>query len=495
MKKSIFGILLQLESLFLSLTALISYFYKEKDWWVFLSCAAISFLIGAVNISIRKWQNRNDYYNAHKYFSRADSFMVVALTWVLFSIIGMIPFIHLMGMGVTDAFFETMSGFTTTGSTVISDIDSMSYGLKFWRSTIQWMGGLGIVVFTFALMPTGEMRNNNIFSAETTGISLDKLSPKISSTARRLMVIYLILTAACSALYYAGPMNAFEAVCHSFTTISTGGFSTYTASIAHFNSPYIEYVCSIFMLLSSVNFGLYYYAFIRKWYVIRNNEEMNMFFKIVLLFIVAFMILFYFVPATAENAASLPTGLEERFRTALFHVSTLISSTGFASSKFDYVAWGDAYLMPTLLMMTIGACAGSTGGGIKVVRFIVTVKAIRNEFVKQLHPRAMLSVNLGGQMIKEERVRRTLSFIIIYMVLVVVGITIMTYFGVDTVTGLGSTITALSNIGPGAGVAGPSCNFADLHPAAKWLMSFYMLVGRLEIYTVLFLFMPSFYKK
>lgn len=495
MKKSIFGILLQLESVFLVLTSLISLLYKEEDWWVFLSCAAISFFIGAVNICIRKWQDRHNYNKKQKYFSRADSFMVVALTWVLFSLIGMIPFIHLMGMGVTDAFFETMSGFTTTGSTVISDIDGISNGLKFWRSIIQWMGGLGIVVFTFALMPMGEMRNNNIFSAETTGISLDKLSPKISSTARRLMVIYLILTGTCAALYYAGPMNAFDAVCHSFTTISTGGFSTYTASIAHFNSPYIEYVCSIFMLLSSVNFGLYYYAFIRRWYVIRNNEEMNMFFKIVFVFVLAFMILFYFVPATTDNISTLPVGLEERFRTALFHVSTLISSTGFASSKFDYVAWGDAYLMPTLLMMTIGACAGSTGGGIKVVRFIVGVKAIRNEFIKQLHPKAMLSVNLGGQLVKEERVRRALSFIIIYMVLVVVGITIMAYFGVDTITGLGGTITALSNIGPGAGVTGPASNFSEIHPVAKWLMSFYMLVGRLEIYTVLFLFMPSFYKK
>ena len=495
MKKSIFGTLLQLESVFLLITGAVSLFYKEEDWWVFMSCAAISFLIGAVNISIRKCQSRNNNEHCHKYFSRADSFMVVTMTWVLFSLIGMIPFIYLNGMDITDAFFETMSGFTTTGATVISDIDSMSNGLKFWRCITQWMGGLGIVVFTFALMPTGEMRNNNIFSAETTGISLDKLSPKISSTARRLMIIYLILTVCCAALYYAGPMSAFDAVCHSFTTISTGGFSNYTASMAHFNSKYIEYVCSVFMLLSSINFGLYYYAAVRKWYIIQNNEEINVFFKIVCISIVIFMLLFYFVPATIENMASLPMGIEEIFRTSLFHVSTIISSTGFAASKYDYVAWGDAYLMPTLLMMTIGACAGSTAGGMKVVRFIVGAKAIRNEFIKQLHPRAILSVNLGGQILKEERVRRTLGFILIYVVLVIIGITIMTYFGMDTVTSLGSSITALSNIGPGAGLTGPSNNFSEIHPITKWLISFYMLVGRLEIYTVLFLFMPSFYKK
>ncbi|MBQ2362708.1 MAG: TrkH family potassium uptake protein, partial [Bacteroidaceae bacterium] len=217
MKKRIFGILLQLESLFLVLTSLVSLIYKEKDWWVFLLCAIISFTIGAISISIKKWEDKINNHT-HKYFSRADSFMVVALTWVLFSIIGMIPFIEIAGMGITDAFFETMSGFTTTGSSVINDIDSLSYGLKFWRSISQWMGGLGIVVFTFALVPTGEMRNNNIFSAEATGITLDKFSPKIGSTARRLLMIYAILTIVCTICYYLGPMNLFDAICHSFTT-------------------------------------------------------------------------------------------------------------------------------------------------------------------------------------------------------------------------------------------------------------------------------------
>ena len=243
-----------------------------------MMCAIISFFIGAITISISKWQSKRN--KIEKYLSRADSFMVVALTWVLFSFIGMIPFIKLEGMSITDAFFETMSGFTTTGASVISDIDGIGYGLKFWRSIIQWMGGLGIVVFTFALVPTGEMRNNNIFSAEATGISLDKFSPKIGSTARRLLAIYIILTAMCAGLYYIGPMNLFDSICHALTTTATGGFSTHTASIAYFNSPYIEYVCAIFMLLSSLNFGMYYYAFIKRWDIIKSNEELNIFLKI-----------------------------------------------------------------------------------------------------------------------------------------------------------------------------------------------------------------------
>lgn len=495
MKKSIFGTLLQLESVFLIITAAVSFFYNEKDWWVFLSCAAMSFVIGAITISIGKWKSRHNNEEQVKYFSRADSFMVVTLTWVLFSLIGMVPYIMLENMPVADAMFEAISGFTTTGASVISDVDGLSHGLKFWRCITQWMGGLGIVVFTFALVPTGEMRNNKIFSAETTGITLDKFSPKIATTARRLMQIYIILTVICAILYYIGPMNAFDAICHSFTTTATGGFSTHTASIAHYNSPYIEYVASVFMFLSSLNFGMFYYAIIRRWDIIRSNEELNTFVKIVMTAVVAFVVLFNFASHAPEAIQTLPYGLEEQFRTALFHVTSIISSTGYAATKFDYVAWGDVYLMPTLILMIIGSCAGSTAGGIKVVRFIVVLKAIRNEFIKQLHPRAVLMVNLGGRVLENERVRRTLCFIIIYIIMIMISISIMTFLGMDSVTAFGSSISALSNIGPGTGVTGPASNYSEIHTAIKWLMSFYMLVGRLEIYTVLFLFMPSFYKK
>ena len=495
MKKKIFGILLQLESLFLILTAIVSLFFAEKDWWVFLCCAALSFIIGALGISMNKWELRRKGLERYRYLSRSDSFMVVALVWVIFSFIGMIPFIRLADMSVADAFFETMSGFTTTGASVISDVDSLGHGLKFWRSIIQWMGGLGIVVFTFALMPSGEMRNNNIFSAEATGISLDKFRPKIGSTARRLLMVYIILTLACSLCYYLGPMTAFDAVCHGLTTIATGGFSTHSASIAYFHSPYIEYVASIFMLLASLNYGLYYYAFIRRWYVIRSNEEMNGFLKIVAASVILFVVLFHFTCRTPESIQALPTELEEEFRCALFHVSTIISTTGFAGSSFDYVAWGNIYLMPTIFIMMLGGCAGSTAGGIKMVRLIVCIKALRNEFLKQLHPRPMLSVNLGGRVLSEERVKRTLAFLLIYVILVLAGAFLLAFMDMDIVTALGSCITALSNVGPGAGMTGPASNFAYIADPGKWLLSFYMLVGRLEIFTVLMLFTPGFYKK
>ena len=460
-----------------------------------MACAALSFVIGGITLSIGKWKARHASEDQSKYFSRADSFMVVTLTWVLFSLIGMIPYMMLEGMSIEDAMFEAMSGFTTTGASVISDIDGLSHGLKFWRCITQWMGGLGIVVFTFALVPTGEMRNNKIFSAETSGIGMDKLSPKIATTARRLMMIYLVLTIVCALFYYAGPMNAFDAICHSFTTTATGGFSTRTASIAYYNSPYIEYVAAVFMFLSSLNFGMFYYAIIRRWDIIRSNEELNAFVKIVLTAVVVFVLLFNFASHASESLHTLPMGLEEQFRSALFHVTSIISSTGYAAMKFDYVSWGDVYLIPTIMLMIIGSCAGSTAGGIKVVRFVVALKAIRNEFIKQLHPRAVLSVSLGGRVMENERVRRTLCFFVIYAIMIMLAISVMTLLGMDFTTAFGSSISALSNIGPGAGLTGPASNYSMVHPAIKWLMSFYMLVGRLEIYTVLFLFMPSFYKK
>ena len=460
-----------------------------------MACAALSFVIGGITLSIGKWKARHASEDQSKYFSRADSFMVVTLTWVLFSLIGMIPYMMLAGMSIEDAMFEAMSGFTTTGASVISNIDGLSHGLKFWRCITQWMGGLGIVVFTFALVPTGEMRNNKIFSAETSGIGMDKLSPKIATTARRLMMIYLVLTIVCALFYYAGPMNAFDAICHSFTTTATGGFSTRTASIAYYNSPYIEYVAAVFMFLSSLNFGMFYYAIIRRWDIIRSNEELNAFVKIVLTAVVVFVLLFNFASHASESLHTLPMGLEEQFRSALFHVTSIISSTGYAAMKFDYVSWGDVYLIPTIMLMIIGSCAGSTAGGIKVVRFVVALKAIRNEFIKQLHPRAVLSVSLGGRVMENERVRRTLCFFVIYAIMIMLAISVMTLLGMDFTTAFGSSISALSNIGPGAGLTGPASNYSMVHPAIKWLMSFYMLVGRLEIYTVLFLFMPSFYKK
>lgn len=492
MKKSIFGILLMLKGAFVLLAFVVAAYchvvYQESDWISLGITAAVCFAIGGMS----KLMARKD---TSRHLSRADSFLVVALSWVVFSAIGMLPYILYLKLDPASAFFEAMSGFTTTGATVLSGLDNMPHGILFWRSLTQWMGGLGIVVFSFALIPVYDLKNSNIFSAETTGIGLDRLRPKIGSTARRLLVIYLILTGACALTYWLGSMSIFDAVCHAMTTIATGGFSTHDKSIAYFGSAYFEYAASFFMVLSSINFSLYYYMSIRRPKVLWKNEEFRGFLGIWSTAILVFVLLFCFTPPPLSAESTWPSQGEETFRTSLFHVSTIISGTGFAGQYCDFVAWGNSFWMPTILIMAIGACAGSTGGGIKVIRILICLKSVVKEFVLQFHPRTIISIRISGQVVSDDRVRRTLVFIFIYLMLIIIGVFIFTSFGLDIDTSLGDSVTMLSNVGPGTGLCGPTSNFAHIHNVSKWVMSFYMLVGRLEIYTVLFLFMPSFWRE
>lgn len=478
-----------MEGILLLMTLAVTLYYHESDWRGFLASAVVAFGLGFA-LKAAGSKERHD-----RQLRRADSFLVVTLSWVIFSLVGMLPFMMEAGLGVSDAFFEAMSGFTTTGATVLPDIDGLPHGLRFWRCLSQWVGGLGIVVFLFALIPAYEMKNSNIYSAETTGLELDKLRPKIGATARRILTIYCILSIVCALFYWAGPMSLYDAVCHSMSTLSTGGFSTHTASIAYFHSAYVEYVCALFMLISSVNFSLYYYFCIRRPKVLLNNEEMRVFLGIVAGAVALFVVLFRLAPVHPGVAAALPQGVEETFRTALFHVSTIISSSGFAGGKADFVAWGPMYWMPTVLLMAIGACAGSTGGGIKVLRILICVKSVIGEFVMQLHPKAVLGLRISGQIVPSNHVRRALAYVVLFIVLMVVGVVALTLMGCDVDTAMGSCVTMLSNTGPGTGTTGPSSNFAHVPVLGKWLMSFYMLIGRLEYFTVLFLFMPRFWKE
>lgn len=488
MKKSIFGILIMMESLLLVLSAAVSAFYREGQWQIYLMTAAAAFVIG-LGCKVAGEREKE------KRLTRADSFLVVTLSWVVFSVIGAIPYIFIAGMDVHAAFFEAMSGFTTTGATCISDVDAMPKGLLFWRSLTHWIGGLGIVVFSFALIPSYDMRSSNVFSAEVTGLGVDKLRPKIGDTARRLLLIYLFLTAVCALCYWLGPMDTYDSVCHAMSTIATGGFSTHTASIGYFHSAYIEYVCCFFMFLSSVNFSLFYYASVGRPGTLWRNEETKTFFGIAGASVLLFIVLFMFATSDSCPSELLPHGLEETFRSSLFHVSSIMSSTGFAAQKFDYVSWGSAFWGPTVTIMAIGACAGSTAGGIKVLRILISMKTLFNELVLQLHPRAVLSVRVNGHVVSEEKVRRTLTFVFVYLLLVALGAACHGLMGADVDTCVGASICTLSNVGPGTGTVGPACNFASILPAGKWLMSFYMLVGRLEIFTVLFLFMPHYWKE
>lgn len=493
MKRSIFGTLVMMEGVFLLLSVIVSLHYKftegENDWLPLTATAGLCLLIG----SIARFAFKPNKETAR--LTRADSFLVVTLSWVAMTALGTIPFIWLLGIDFASAFFETMSGFTTTGATVLSRLDTMPHGLLFWRALTHWMGGLGIVVFSFALLPTYDMKNSNVFSAEVTGIGLDKLRPKIGSTARRLLVIYLSLTLICTVTYWIGPMNLFDATCHAMSTIATGGFSTHDRSIAFFGSSYLEYISVIFMLLASINFSLYYYASIRRPKVLWRNEEMRTFLGIWIFAVALYVAFFMWAPVPQEALATLPPKGEAQLRTALFHTTSVMTTTGFQGQYFDYVSWGDSFWMPTVVIMSIGGCAGSTAGGSKVIRILICAKSVLKEFVLQLHPRAIRSIKISGQVIPDDRVRRTLAFIFLYILLVIGGMVVFSILGLDVDTSIGSCISMLSNVGPGTGSVGPSSNFAHVHWFSKLLMSFYMLVGRLEIYTVLFLFMPSFWRE
>lgn len=489
--------LLLLEALFLLITTGVSLWYNytagETDF------EAMALTTGLTTVAGLFFLNSGSYSKSRKKsLTRGDNLLIVSLTWAIFSVFGCLPFLLYSGLDIdiASAYFETMSGFTTTGATILNNIDSLPHGLLFWRSITQWMGGLGIVVFSFALIPVNEFKNSNMYQAEVTGMSLEKLKPKIGATARRLLLIYGVLTALCTLAYYVGPMNFFDAVNHAMTTIATGGYSTHGSSIGYFHSAYVEMVASFFMMVASINFSLYYFISIGRPRVFYKNEEMRAFLLIVAVAVSIFCLLFRFAPIHHSiQEAILPESRWDMIRASIFHVTTTISSSGFQGEYFDYVGWGASYWMPTVVIMAMGACAGSTAGGMKVVRILVYLKVMWNEFILSLHPHAVVSVRLTGKVVPTANVRRALAYIIMYTILSVIGILIFTLLEIDVDSAIGACISSLSNVGPGTGQFGPASNFSSMPALGKWLLSFYMLVGRLEIFTVLFLFLPGFWQK
>jgi trk system potassium uptake protein TrkH len=398
---------------------------------------------------------------------------------------------------VTDAFFEAMSGFTTTGATVLNNIDEQPHGILFWRSIMQWLGGLGIIVLFLAVMPSLNRSSNKImmFSAEMSGIGVKKLHPKMMMTARKLLGIYIILTILCGFMYWLGPMSTFDAICHALTTMSSGGFSTHQASISYFDSPYIEYVASAFMFASGINFSLYYFLFTGQGKLFRENEELRWYIGMVVFMMSIFIMLFYFAPelnTILTQVDSYPQGFENRFRTSLFHVTSIITSTCFQATNYDYDLWGGLFLIPTFIMMASGACAGSTSGGIKIIREVISIKSISNIFRRLLHPNALFSVKVSNEVIDDDKTRRVINFLIIFMLLYIFGVLLFLISGSNLQESMFNCISALGNSGPGTGRTGPSASFSELSDMGKWTMSFLMLIGRLEIYTVLVTFFALF---
>lgn len=500
MKVRIIGLFLLFEAAFMLVASLVAlfYFYRCGDGDVL--ALTVSTILTAISGFILISAGRKSGHSKHEIenFEVKDSFIIVTLTWVVFALFGMLPFL-LNGTvsTVTDAFFEAMSGFTTTGSTLLNNIDEQPHGILFWRSIMQWLGGLGIIVLFLAIMPALNRSSNKVmmFSAEMSGIGVKKLHPKMMMTARKLLGIYIILTILCGFMYWLGPMNTFDAICHAMTTMSSGGFSTHQASISYFNSPYIEYVASVFMFASGINFSLYYFLFTGQGKLFRENEELRWYLGAVILLTSIFIALFYFAPrldTVLTQEHSYPVGFENRFRTSLFHVTSIITSTCFQATNFDYDLWGGLFLIPTFIMMASGACAGSTSGGIKIIREVISIKSINNIFRRLLHPNALFSVKVSNEVIDDDKTRRVVNFLIIFMLLYVLGVLLFIISGSNLEESMFNCISALGNSGPGIGSTGPSASFSELSDMGKWTMSFLMLIGRLEIYTVLVTFLVMF---
>lgn len=498
MKSKIFGILLFIETAAFLLTAAVANYYHavagETDLRCFLIPAGASFFTGLALyvFGLRK---------GRKALKIKDSFLVVTFSWLLFSLFGMMPFL-LYGStdNVTDAFFETMSGFSTTGASIMNDIDSQPHGILFWRSLMQWLGGLGIVVFTLAFIPSVAKgsRKMVLFAAEAPGLSVEKLSPKMQNTARNLWIIYIVLTLLCAFCYRIGDMSIFDAICHAMTTIATGGFGTHQASMGYFQSSYLEYTCCLFMILAGINFSMYYFAVTRRFDLIFRNEELRWYILSILgctaLFFGLFLCAEYFEGVTKSQLEGMPQGYENILRTSLFHVSALLSNTGFQAEHFDYDAWGLMFLIPTLFMMVIGGCAGSTSGGIKMIRIIVLCKYIKMAMREFIHPTGMYNIKISKQMVDTSSVRMVCIFLSLFIVLFMSNLILLTATGMQMDDAVASFLTCFSNYGPGSGATGPNGSFASIPAAAKWILSLDMLVGRLEIFTVVMLFTRGFWK-
>lgn len=494
MKSRLFGVLLLLETAALLLTSYVAWYYNkhlgEQDLNSFLVSAAVT---GTVGLMLYFFGRKRK-----KMFDADDTFVIVSLSWLLFSAFGMLPFL-LSGAvdNVTDAFFETMSGFSTTGSTILRDVDAQTHGILFWRSIMQWLGGLGIVVFTLAFIPSvakgsGKM---SLFAAEAPGLSVEKLAPTMQGTSLILWTIYILLTLLCALFYWLGPMDFFDAVCHAMTTIATGGFSTHQDSMGYFHSSYIEYVCSVFMLLAGISFAIYHFFIIRRFDVIRKNEEFRVYLISTAALTAFFILLFYVTPSFQGvlpwQLEYYPEKGEPTVRTAFFHVTSMLSNTGFQADCGNYDVWGLLFVIPTMLMQIIGGCAGSTSGGIKIVRVMVIFKVIKNAIKELIHPTGMFTVKVSGQNVDGISLRRVIHFLSLLIILFVVNVLLLSAAGMSLEDASIAFVTCFSNLGTGSGATGPGACFADLPALSKWVLAMDMMIGRLEIVTVFLVFFRS----
>lgn len=483
------GALLVIESVFMAIAMAVSFFYGDPDDGAFLVSTILTLVAGWIGIAIGT--------GASSQVGEREGYVIVALVWVVFSAFGMLPY-WLSGQipSFTDAWFETMSGFSTTGATILDDIEVLSHGALFWRSMTQWLGGLGIIVLSLALLPMFGLGGMQLYAAEMNGISYEKLSPRIADTAKSLWITYILLTIAEVGLLWAEGMPIFDSVCHSFTTVSSGGFSTKNMSIAFYASPIIDYTVAFFMLLAGVNFGLIILFFRGKPGRLWHDEETKWYLSavgVVTAVLTIGLMVQWLMDSFVASSNEFFSHLEMAFREGLFTTIATMTSTGFGIA--DYMTWPPFLWVVVFFLMFTGASSGSTSGGMKWVRLMIFVKSGFAEFKRRIHPNAIVPVKLNGKPITQQTTNNVMAFLQFYLMILIVTVLIFCGTGVDFDESIGAAVSALGNIGPSIGQYGPAGTYALFPTTAKWVMTLVMLIGRLEIFTVLLLFTKALWKK
>lgn len=475
----IIGQLLFLEAAFMVACLVMSFVYRENDGIAFM----ISILLTTCGGIMFRMLGRE----AGNNLNRRDAFLVVTAAWVIFSFFGMFPFLFSGYItNFTDAYFETMSGFTTTGATIFDDVEQLPHGLLFWRSLTQWIGGLGIVFFTIAILPSMVGGSMKVFAAEATGPIKSKMHPRLSTSAKWLWSIYLALTVACGVSYWLAGMGWFDSLNYSMTTTATGGFSPHNDSTLHFHSAAIDYISILFQFLAGMNFILLYsIVFKLQFKNLRQNSEFKLYTGTIGLATLWIMLMLIF---------NCGYDIEQAFRSALYQVVSFITTTGLFND--DAARWPHITWVILGACMFIGSCAGSTSGGFKCIRGVMIIKVIQNEFKRILHPNAVLPVKVNGQSIPQSKIYTLLSFFAVFVIMCLFASTVMIALGIDHVNAITISLSCVSNVGPTLGTEiGPVMSWSELPSIAKWLCSLLMLMGRLEIMTVLVLFSKSFWKE
>jgi trk system potassium uptake protein TrkH len=471
-----FSLLLIVEGLFMLVSAAVSFLYHEN--------AATSFCLSALIVIVTGVLVFTPLRNEEKIYGNKEGYIIVTGIWIIFSLFGTLPFLlsgSIKSFG--DAFFESMSGFTTTGATILTNIESMPHGILFWRSLTQWLGGIGIIFISLSIIPVFKSFNIQIAAIEFSGQPTDKINPRIKGAATRLVAIYFILTLSEIVLLILGGMPFFDAICHSFSTLSTGGFSTRNNGMAAFSSPYIMIVMTVFMFIAGTNMTLIYFGLKGNFKKIIGNNEFVFYSFICFVFVALVSSILYFKSGFSISRALLDGS---------FHVVSIITTTGFYTQ--DHNLWGNIILIIFFILMFTGGTAGSTSGGIKIVRLLLITKNSRQELKRLIHPAAFIPVRLDKRIIPQTTIYNLLVFITLYFFIMCFGTFIMSFMGFDIITSFSTSASMLGNIGPGIGTFGPFTNYSALPMAGKWFLSLMMLLGRLELLTVMILFSRNFYR-